>query len=116
VLRGKQPTLGACVILLKRATPSLAGISKEEMSELPEVINWFEKKASRLWGAEKFNYMALMMKDPYVHFHAFPRYSAPITFNDQEICDSSWPRSVDLRSQALAPSNLPHLLVLLRED
>lgn len=67
------------------------------MAEFPKVCSWFEEKCKDLYGAEKFNYLAMMMKDHFVHFHAIPRYSKNIDkygiiWNDEE-----WPRAITLK-------------------
>ena len=73
-LREKQVTLGSCVILLKREVDSLGKITNEEMCEFIEVCKWYEDVCKNKFGAVKFNYLIRMMKDNFVHYHAFPRY------------------------------------------
>ena len=58
--------------------PTFSDVTNEEMAEFSEVCKWFEEKTSQLYGAEKWNYCAMMMKDEFVHFHAVPRYSNPV--------------------------------------
>lgn len=96
LLRQKQITLGSSIIILKREVGSLGDISPDEMSQLPEAISWYEKKCTRLFGAEKFNYYAAMMKDNFVHFHGFPRYSNPVTVCDIKWVDEFWPKPISL--------------------
>ena len=36
------------------------------------------------YGALKFNYIIMMMKDPFVHYHAFPRYDKNINMFGKE--------------------------------
>ena len=44
-----------------------------------ELINkWYENKIKTLYGAVKFNYVAMMMKEEFVHFHVIPRYDKKI--------------------------------------
>ena len=73
-VRQKQPTLGDVVILLKRKTENVSGMLPEEGAEFPKVIKWYEELCREKFGAIKFNYMIMMMHDPFVHYHAFPRY------------------------------------------
>ena len=40
----------------------------------------------------------LMMVDPHVHFHVFPRYAGSRTISDVTIDDAAWPGPPDLRS------------------
>src|SRR6266545_2990335 len=94
VIRPKQVTLGSCVFLLKRPATGLGDLSPSEASELPSVAAWFEERLKRVFEAEKFNYVAAMMKDPYVHFHAFPRYSAAREFAGRKWEDHAWPAVV----------------------
>lgn len=77
-VRRKQTTLGSAVILLKRQTKSIGNMLPEEGAEFPKVIEWYEKLCQEKLGAIKFNYIAMMMHDPFVHYHAFPRYDKKV--------------------------------------
>lgn len=88
-VRQKQPTLGDVVILLKRETKNVSGMLPEEGAEFPEVIKWYEELCIRKFGAIKFNYMIMMMKDPFVHYHAFPRYEKNVNIFDIDWEDKS---------------------------
>lgn len=90
-IRGKQRTLGDVVILLKRETPTIAGMLPDEAAEFPEVVKWYEGTCSKKFGAIKFNYIIMMMKDNFVHYHAFPRYDKDITMFGMEWKDADWP-------------------------
>ena len=94
VLRPKQQTLGDAVIILKTEHPFIGEATCEEFSEFPKVVEWYENKCRSLFGAEKFNYLAAMMKDNFVHFHAFPRYSKEIEMYGETWIDNDWPRPV----------------------
>lgn len=78
-------TLGDVVILLKRQTENVSGMLQEEGAEFPKVIDWYEKLCKEKFGATKFNYMIMMMHDPFVHYHAFPRYD-----NKVKLFDIDW--------------------------
>lgn len=97
VVRRKQVTLGSSVLLLKRPTPTLSSLTAEEAVDFVSAAGEFEQRALAAFGAEKFNYLAAMMKDPFLHFHAFPRYSAPVTFAGRDWRDEMWPRAIELR-------------------
>ena len=88
-VRQKQSTLGDVVILLKRETKNVSGMLPEEGAEFPEVIKWYEELCIRKFGAIKFNYMIMMMKDPFVHYHAFPRYEKNVNIFDIDWEDKS---------------------------
>ncbi len=90
-VRAKQRTLGDAVILLKRETPTLAGMLPEEAAEFPEVVKWYEDTCTNKFGAQKFNYVIMMMKDYFVHYHAFPRYDKEISMFGMEWKDEDWP-------------------------
>jgi diadenosine tetraphosphate (Ap4A) HIT family hydrolase len=112
VVRQKQVTLGDCVFLVKRAVSSISEMTPGELAELAEVTGWFETVAKATYGAERFNYVAAMMKDPYVHFHAFPRYSGPIQRYDIEWRDEAWPKVIEF-TDVTTPDNV---LKAIRED
>ena len=96
-LRANQVTLGSCVILLRRASPSLGDLQREEAAELPAVAAAFVSAARELFAAERCNYVAAMMRDRFVHFHAIPRYSGARSFAGREWLDEEWPRVATLR-------------------
>ena len=96
ILRENVVTLGSCIIILKSGKQFLKDVSNEEMAEFSEVCKWFEEKTSQLYGAEKWNYCAMMMKDEFVHFHAIPRYSKKINYYDKVWIDTDWPKGTSL--------------------
>lgn len=97
LIREKQVTLGASVIILKRQTDTLSDLTKEEIVEFPTILKWYEETCKRCFGAEKFNYIVAMMKDNYVHYHAFPRYSKPLKKYGEVWQDIDWPKVVNFR-------------------
>lgn len=112
VVRQKQVTLGDCVFLVKRAVSSISEMEPNELAELAEVTAWFEATTKATFGAERFNYVAAMMKDPYVHFHAFPRYSTSTHRYGIEWRDEAWPKVIEF-SDVATPDNV---LKAIRED
>ncbi len=115
VIREKQVTLGACVILLKRQVSSLSEMTESEAGELPKVINWYEKKCQNCYGAEKFNYVVAMMKDNFVHYHAFPRYSFVINKYEKEWEDRDWPKVVNFRDVDIKKEILEKIIQDMKE-
>lgn len=95
LLREKQVTLGAAIFVLKRDIPSFSQMTGDEAAEFPEVVAWFENKTKGLYGAEKFNYVVAMMKDNFVHYHAFPRYSSTASRYGVEWTDINWPNVIE---------------------
>jgi len=94
-IREKQNTLGSAVIILKRNVSSIGEINLLESEEFPEVIKWYEKTCKEKFGALKFNYIAMMMKDNFVHYHAFPRYNKTIEMFGNTWEDVAWPTGID---------------------
>lgn len=113
-VRLKQVTLGAAVFLLKRNEPTLAGLRDKEAKELPRVVGWYETAAERLFKAERFNYIAAMMKDPFVHVHALARYSGERTFAGRSWVDGAWPKAATLDDVATADAELDALVKAFR--
>ena len=67
-----------------------------------DMVGAIEHALIDLFSADKFNYLALMMVDPQVHFHVIPRYSRAVIFSGGEYRDDAWPK----------PPNLQHSLDL----
>lgn len=96
--RDKQVTPGSLVLIYsERDEDSLGGVSSQAFSHLPKFINAIEKSIRKIYKAEKFNYLALMMVDPQPHFHIFPRYSKPVKFEGKEYLDMDWPMPVSIQ-------------------
>ena len=112
VVRAKQVTLGSTVFLLKRPVEALGGLEATEAAELPSVAGWFEERVRNLYTAERFNYVAAMMKDPYVHFHAFPRYGSQRERYGMGWSDDAWPKVIEFRDVD-TPDNV---LFAIRDD
>lgn len=114
-IREKQVTLGDAIILLKREVPSIAEMTKEESAEFAEVISWYEEKCKASFGAIKFNYIVAMMKDNFVHYHAFPRYKESIEKYGEQWSDQDWPRLVQFRDVSLPREILDLIANTLRD-
>jgi diadenosine tetraphosphate (Ap4A) HIT family hydrolase len=91
LIRPVQPTPFSCIIAAKSSVTSLGDLGAEEGAELPFVIRGFESAVRRTAPAVKFNYFALMMVDPNPHFHAVPRYAAPVSLEGSEYPDEAYP-------------------------
>lgn len=115
VIREKQVTLGACVILLKRQISSLSEMTEEEVKEFPRVIKWYEEKCQNCFGAEKFNYVVAMMKDRFVHYHAFPRYSFAVNKYNKEWIDQDWPKVINFRNMDIDKDILKRIIKDMKE-
>ena len=88
-LRPAQVTLGSLVLINKSEAKHLGELSNDEWAEFAEVSSFAEELLRRHFSAEKFHYMAYMLKDPNVHFHFIPRYFREIEFAGKKfIADS----------------------------
>lgn len=94
-------TLGNVVIVLNRECPDFSHLEPREMEEFPKVCKWFEDKTKALYGAVKFNYMALMMRENFVHFHVLPRYDKPVEKYGMTFVDEDWPKRSSMGKVAL---------------
>ncbi|MBO5312369.1 MAG: hypothetical protein J6B29_00240 [Clostridia bacterium] len=114
-VRAKQVTLGDAIILLKRQAPSIADMTSDESAEFAEVIKWYEEKCKSLFGAVKFNYVVAMMKDNFVHYHAFPRYDKAVKWNGVEWADQDWPRLVQFRDVVIEDDTLNAIINAMKD-
>lgn len=115
LLREKQVTLGSVVIVLKRNIPSISQMNSEEAAEFPIVIEWYEQLIRELYGAEKFNYVIAMMKDNFVHYHAFPRYSKTVSRYGIEWVDVAWPKVIEFLNIQLQDNILEEIKIDMRK-
>jgi diadenosine tetraphosphate (Ap4A) HIT family hydrolase len=63
-------------------------------------------------GYERINYLMLMMVDPHVHFHVFPRYEGARPFESASVEDKGWPGPPDLGSGQTLPAPIVERLRL----
>jgi diadenosine tetraphosphate (Ap4A) HIT family hydrolase len=96
LIRPVQTTPLSCVVVARADVSSLGELSAEAGGELPLVIRGFEAAVRRIAPAVKFNYLALMMVDPNPHFHALPRYAAPLSLGGVGYSDADFPRPADV--------------------
>ncbi|SFR57181.1 HIT family protein [Litoreibacter janthinus] len=97
VVRHKQITLGSCVAICKRQISSFSDLSADECEDLQRVYSKYEGLCGRAFGAKQFNYLALMMKDPHLHFHMIPRYPEGVHFEGEDWRDESYPKLVSMK-------------------
>jgi diadenosine tetraphosphate (Ap4A) HIT family hydrolase len=98
LLRPAQVTLGALVLAAKSDAVSFGGLEVAAFTEMAEITRDIETAFAEFPGAEKINYLMLMMIDPNVHFHVLPRYSAPRDYDGLSFEDRGWPGPPDLKS------------------
>ena len=91
LFRFQQITIGSMILISTTGAQHLGDLSSEAWAEFAIVSKDVEQWTKEAFSAEKFNYLALMMKEPEVHFHFVPRYSQPVAINGIEFVDSDWP-------------------------
>lgn len=89
--RPGQLTLGAMVLSAADGAQSFSDLSAQAAAGLSTAIARAETAAAKVFGADKFNAVCLMMKDPVVHFHLLPRYSQDTQRHGLTWTDVDWP-------------------------
>mgnify|MGYP003575317494 CR=1 FL=1 len=111
LLRPAQVSLGSLVLVAKGDETAFGQLPPGAHSELARITKEIEATLKIEVGYDKINYLMLMMVDPNVHFHVFPRYEGLRTIEEVTIGDSGWPGPPDLKS---APDLGPEALDRLR--
>lgn len=96
LIRPVQTTPLNCIVAARAEVTSLGGLTPSAGAELPLVMGSFESTVKRIAPAVKFNYLALMMVDPNPHFHAIPRYAAPLKLDGRSYGDIAYPKPPDV--------------------
>ncbi|AOY74406.1 hypothetical protein ARZXY2_4907 (plasmid) [Arthrobacter sp. ZXY-2] len=105
-IRSKQVTPGALVVLPKEHVVHFNDLSTPAAVELIDVLGQVERIALDVLRADRINVVAAMMKDPFIHFHFFPRYEKTQTIFGQEWTDTDWPRAITFRDVETSPQAL----------
>lgn len=114
-IRPDQITLGDAIFILKREIASLGDMKAEESAELSKVFCWYESKMNKLFSPDKYNYTVAMMRDNFVHFHAFPRYSCEKTMFGYKWEDLDWPRVIEFKKVAIPEDIFDNLRIAMKE-
>ncbi len=97
LLRLEQITFSSMILICKnKKNSSFSKLIKSEQTEMFRAIQHIEKVALSKIGCDRINYLALMMVDPFVHYHVLPRYKNPKIFKDIEFIDPGYPGVPDL--------------------
>ena len=96
-VRPQQVTLGSMVLSAKRNVLSFAELTETQSRDMAKLLGEAERRVKTGWGAVRINVLCLMMKDPLLHFHIFPRYDCPVVFAGEEWRDADWPGPPQLR-------------------
>ena len=98
LLRPAQVTLGSLILAAKSDATAFGALPPGAHAELATITADIESMLQSTIGYERINYLMLMMVDPHVHFHVFPRYEGIRSFESITIEDSGWPGPPDLKS------------------
>lgn len=91
LLREQQVTLGSLVLCAKADVTAFSALPDRAYGEMGSVVRDIERVLRAAFEYEKINYLMLMMVDPNVHFHVFPRYSGSRSACGLTIVDAGWP-------------------------
>ena len=103
LLRPGQVTLGSLVLAAKSDALAFGALPAAAHAELAQITAEIEATLTAEIAYERINYLMLMMVDPNVHFHVFPRYRGSRAFEDLEFEDRAWPGPPDLKSAIELP-------------
>ena len=110
LLRPAQVTLGSLVLASKSDATAYSALSPDAFVEQATVVSAIESALRNFTNYERINYLMLMMVDPNVHFHVFPRYSEPRSWDGTSFPDAGWPGPPKLDSAtALTPDQIQRL-------
>lgn len=98
LLRPAQVTAGSLILAAKSDATAFGDLPHGAFIELGMVVANIEVALRRAVAYERINYLMLMMVDPNVHFHVFPRYSGSRSLAGVDIADAGWPGPPDLKS------------------
>lgn len=114
LFRFDQVTPGSMIVIANSGKKQLGDLTTDEWSEFSQVSHDIETTLRNIFGAEKFNYLALMMYDPEVHFHVIPRYAAPVVVAGVEVVDQDWPEKTEMKVQAFSQEQTSEIIQKLR--
>ena len=117
LVRPAQVTAGSLVLAAKSSATAYGELSAEAFAEQSDVVRDLEEMLRAALNFDKINYLMLMMVDPQVHFHVFPRYAGVRSFAGMTFTDSGWPGAPDLASaKTLSEASLEAAVMTLKES
>lgn len=110
IIRRKQVTAGSLILASKGEETRFSDLPIMAFSEFALVVRDVERVLQKEIRYSHINYLMLMMRDPGVHFHVFPRYEGtrviPGTFIER--CDTGFPKDPDRMNFNLVEGNTLH--------
>lgn len=117
LVRPAQVTLGSLVLAAKSDANAYGALPAPAFTEQGKVVATIEQALGDFVGFEKINYLMLMMVDPHVHFHIFPRYAGMRIWNGRDFPDLGWPGPPKLSpSIALNSEELKEMSTILGKN
>ena len=104
LLRPGQVTLGSLVLAAKSDATAFGSLPSGAHAELARIPAEIAATLKAQIEYERINYLMLMMVDPHVHFHVFPRYQGGRTLEGATIEDQGWPGPPDLKTAVQLPA------------
>jgi diadenosine tetraphosphate (Ap4A) HIT family hydrolase len=98
LVRPAQVTAGSLVLAAKSDATAYGDLPVDAFTEQGAIVAELEQLLGRVIKMDKINYLILMMVDPHVHIHIFPRYRGTRSFAGLELADHGWPGPPDLKS------------------
>ncbi|RLK48369.1 diadenosine tetraphosphate (Ap4A) HIT family hydrolase [Alkalispirillum mobile] len=96
-VRPQQLTLGSMVLSTRANVLDFASLSEAQSRDMAHLFGEAERRVKTLFGAARINALCLMMRDPLLHFHIFPRYENKVAFAGQDWIDADWPKPPQIR-------------------
>jgi len=98
LVRPAQATAGSLILAAKSNATAYGDLPPAAFIEQGVIVAELEKKLRETIKMDKINYLMLMMVDPHVHFHIFPRYDGERSIAGLTLTDRGWPGPPDLKS------------------
>lgn len=114
LVRPTQVTAGSLILAAKSHATAFGDLDAGAHAELHVVTKQVETMLSAEVRYDKINYLMLMMIDPHVHFHIFPRYEGSRSIVGLELNDAGWPGPPDLKAaMQLSPAQIVQVTTML---
>lgn len=98
LVRPAQVTAGSLILAAKSDATAYGALPEAAFTEQAAIVAELETLLQASVKYERINYLMLMMVDPHVHIHIFPRYRGTRSFAGVELTDHGWPGPPDLKS------------------
>ena len=98
LLRPAQVTAGSLILAAKGDATAYGDLPEAAFTEQAAIVAEVEQMLRTAVKMDKLNYLMLMMVDPHVHFHIFPRYRGDRSIAGLVLTDHGWPGPPDLKS------------------